>query len=158
MSARFRENVFYAYGNEYDLTPMIWRGNRHPVDMVCPDHGLFCMKPKTFLTERGCPKCQAEHHPRGTPRLRPHGRPNVAYSLCLVRVGVGRLGLEMREGSVPEGTIYGKTFDTRKRCALLDHLIRGWLPTSYGAAGSIPEAHLMDIITLIQSVPSEGFR
>lgn len=50
------------FGDEYDLTNVIYNGNNTPIEMKCSIHGEFYKKPRHILENKtGCKKCVKEN-------------------------------------------------------------------------------------------------
>lgn len=47
-----------VHNNKYDYSTVVYTGNQHKVEIICPDHGSFFQKAGNHLNlEQGCPKC-----------------------------------------------------------------------------------------------------
>lgn len=56
----FRLDCARIWGNVYDYSRTKYKDNHTPVDVQCPTHGPFRLKPRDHVQRRvGCPKCPA---------------------------------------------------------------------------------------------------
>lgn len=46
-----------VHGDKYDYSLVDYKDNITPVDIICPDHGVFSQIPKSHLKGHGCPIC-----------------------------------------------------------------------------------------------------
>ena len=59
----FIEKSIKIHGDKYDYSKVDYKGYKTPVEIICPIHGSFWMKPFVHLQptyQRGCPKCGIE--------------------------------------------------------------------------------------------------
>lgn len=55
---QFIEKAFNVHGDKYSYHLVDYKGdNKTPVDIVCPEHGVFQQKPNGHLSGDGCPRC-----------------------------------------------------------------------------------------------------
>ena len=70
----FYERLHTMYGNRYDTSLVDYKGRETHITLICPDHGLFVITPRTLLNgekgkaPHGCWKCNglpdpSENHP-----------------------------------------------------------------------------------------------
>lgn len=52
-----------VYGNRYDYSKVVYKGNKEKVCVICPEHGEFWVTPNNHLRGSRCPGCF------GTPKL-----------------------------------------------------------------------------------------
>ena len=46
------------HGDKYDYSKVKYLGNKKKVEIICPKHGSFWVKPNAHLTSKcGCPRC-----------------------------------------------------------------------------------------------------
>lgn len=45
----------------YDYSRVEYKGNKKKVEIICPKHGLFHIRPNDFLSGHRCPKCGVEN-------------------------------------------------------------------------------------------------
>lgn len=56
--SKFIELASSIHDNKYDYSKVVYSGNKKPVDIVCPTHGIFSQKPNSHTTSKaGCPSC-----------------------------------------------------------------------------------------------------
>jgi len=48
------------HGDRYDYSLVDYKGNKHPVEIICKKHGSFFQKPIKHLVGHGCPICGRE--------------------------------------------------------------------------------------------------
>jgi very-short-patch-repair endonuclease len=54
----FLEKAYERHGNKYDYTQMTFVNYSTPIDIVCPEHGIFTLTPKAHIkSHTKCPKC-----------------------------------------------------------------------------------------------------
>lgn len=54
----FIKNAKAIHGDKYDYSKIIYTGNKKPVEIICPDHGVFWQKPNSHVTgKNGCRLC-----------------------------------------------------------------------------------------------------
>ena len=59
----FIEKSIKIHGDKYDYSKVDYKGYKTPVEIICPIHGSFWMKPFVHLQptyQQGCPKCGIE--------------------------------------------------------------------------------------------------
>lgn len=55
----FIEKARAMHGDTYDYSKVVYRNNRTPVEIICPEHGSFWQRPGDHLQKRrGCPACR----------------------------------------------------------------------------------------------------
>lgn len=55
----FIDNAREVHGDKYDYSKVVYRGNKIPVEIICPTHGSFLKKPNSHISSRsGCQLCQ----------------------------------------------------------------------------------------------------
>ena len=64
-SVEDRRNEFISrarekFGDKYDLSGVNYVNNKTKVDIICPEHGLFQIRPAAFINGNGCPKCASK--------------------------------------------------------------------------------------------------
>lgn len=47
------------HGGEYDYREVIYNGAFKPVNIICPEHGIFHQTPSVHLSGSGCPHCRS---------------------------------------------------------------------------------------------------
>jgi predicted RNA-binding Zn-ribbon protein involved in translation (DUF1610 family) len=56
----FIRDSIKIHGEKYDYSQVVYVSSKHPVKIVCSEHGIFMQKPNTHLNTKkihGCPKC-----------------------------------------------------------------------------------------------------
>ena len=53
----FIESTRKKYGDKYDYSKVVYKGNKRKVCIICPEHGEFWVTPNNFYKQKGCPKC-----------------------------------------------------------------------------------------------------
>lgn len=56
----FIEKAAAIHGDKYDYSQVIYTGNKNPVNIICPTHGIFQQKPIGHLSGSGCNSCGKE--------------------------------------------------------------------------------------------------
>ena len=56
-SEEFIEAAKRRFGDKYDYSKVVYKGNKRKVCIICPEHGEFWVTPNNFLNQNGCPKC-----------------------------------------------------------------------------------------------------
>lgn len=51
-----------VHGTKYDYSKVKYRNNHIKIEIVCPEHGSFWMRPNSHLHGQGCPICGHNHH------------------------------------------------------------------------------------------------
>ena len=51
--AKFRD----VHGEKYNYDSVKYKNNKTPVEVICPEHGSFFIKPQLLMEGHGCPKC-----------------------------------------------------------------------------------------------------
>jgi hypothetical protein len=46
-----------CFGDRYDYTSVVYKGNKKPIIIICNKHGVFEMTPNNHLRGHGCPRC-----------------------------------------------------------------------------------------------------
>ena len=64
-SVEDRRNEFISrarkkFGDKYDLSGVNYVNNKTKVNVICPEHGLFQIRPAAFINGHGCPKCASK--------------------------------------------------------------------------------------------------
>ena len=59
----FIKKAIDVYGNQYDYSKVVYKGNKEKVCIICPEHGEWWVTPNNFLRGSRCPDCY------GTPKL-----------------------------------------------------------------------------------------
>lgn len=57
----FIEKSRKIHGDKYDYSRVIYRNNRTPVEIICPEHGSFLQTPDSHLQGKGCIECGKKH-------------------------------------------------------------------------------------------------
>jgi predicted nucleic acid-binding Zn-ribbon protein len=57
----FERKAKLIHGNKYDYSKVHYINALSKVELVCPNHGSFYMRPNDHLNGNGCPKCGIEH-------------------------------------------------------------------------------------------------
>ena len=57
----FIEKSRKIHGDKYDYSKVVYKGNKTPVCIICPKHGVFYQKPNSHLNGCGCTKCKGEN-------------------------------------------------------------------------------------------------
>lgn len=71
----FYERLHTMYGNRYDTSLADYKGRETHITLICPDHGLFAITPRTLLNgekgkaPHGCWKCSGLPDPSENPPL-----------------------------------------------------------------------------------------
>lgn len=50
------------WDREYDYSLVKYEHNKKKVEIICPEHGVFLMKPNSILVGQGCPVCGLKYH------------------------------------------------------------------------------------------------
>ena len=58
-TAEFIEKVTQVHKNKYDYSKTIYKNNKSPINIICPEHGLFAQSASMHLRGVGCPLCGA---------------------------------------------------------------------------------------------------
>lgn len=56
----FTEKANNLHNNKYDYSEVVFKTNRKPVTIICPEHGKFQQTTSNHLKGHGCKKCQYE--------------------------------------------------------------------------------------------------
>lgn len=59
-SKTFEEKSRMVHGNKYDYSKANYKNALTKVDLICPNHGVFSIRPNDHLNGCGCPKCGIE--------------------------------------------------------------------------------------------------
>jgi len=181
----FKERVQIEYGNEYNLSIVKYEGTKNPVNIICPDHGVFKITPDNFIYNAGCPMCRGVHkrgYParRGKgvePKIKPGRKSTVKYyNFYIHNVSGGFLKFGITSGSVEDRrfyidlasdfkhkTVFTKTFYNRRLCAAVERVIKLSFKTGVAPAGSMSDGitetvdlkHLDQIIRIVESFPPD---
>ncbi len=71
----FFERLHEMYGNRYDTSLVDYKGSEKHITLICPEHGLFTIRPRTLINgekgkaPHGCWKCVGLQDPSETPHL-----------------------------------------------------------------------------------------
>lgn len=71
----FFERLHEMYGNRYDTSLVDYKGSDNRITLICPDHGMFTIRPRTLLNgekgkaPHGCWKCSGLPDPSENPPL-----------------------------------------------------------------------------------------
>ena len=59
----FIEKAKLIHGNKYDYSKTIYKNANTKIEIICPVHNSFYMKPSDHIGPRacGCPKCSIEN-------------------------------------------------------------------------------------------------
>ena len=57
---QFLHEAHKIHGNKYDYSNVEYLDSLTPVEIICPEHGLFLQKPASHLAGHGCPSCAAK--------------------------------------------------------------------------------------------------
>lgn len=58
----FIKKANVVHNNKYDYSQVVYKTNHTKVDIICPEHGVFSMKPYSHLYgKQGCPLCKESH-------------------------------------------------------------------------------------------------
>lgn len=181
---KFIERIQLEYNNEYDLSRIDFKGSKHPIDVICPVHGLFSITPDNLIYNRGCPSCRGVH-PRGyparlgkgdTPKKTPGRKPYLEYHRFYIhksdgdflKFGITSGDVECRRIAVENlsdfkfETVFIRTFYDRRLCAAVERTIKLAFKTGVVSSGSMCEGltetvalrHLDQIIDIVCSFPS----
>ena len=55
---KFKNIINIKYNNKYDLSKVWYRTDQYPIQVICPIHGSFTIKPSILSNGRGCIECQ----------------------------------------------------------------------------------------------------
>lgn len=55
---KFKNIINIKYNNKYDLSKVWYRNDQYPIEIICPIHGSFIIKPSILSNGRGCIECQ----------------------------------------------------------------------------------------------------
>ena len=59
---QFTDKALNVHGDKYSYHLVNYKGdNKTPVEIVCPDHGVFSQKPNGHLSGDGCPRCARDY-------------------------------------------------------------------------------------------------
>lgn len=58
-TAEFVEKAKQVHKNKYDYSKTIYKNNKSPINIICPEHGLFAQSASMHLRGVGCPLCGA---------------------------------------------------------------------------------------------------
>jgi|688.fasta_scaffold78188_2 hypothetical protein len=69
-SDKFKEQANVVHDNKYDYSKVNYVNNNTPIEIICPEHGIFYQTPGSHLSGRRCPDCArlsgAEKHTKWT--------------------------------------------------------------------------------------------
>lgn len=55
----FIEKAMVIHGDKYDYSKVVYTGNKKPVEVICPNHGSFFIKPNSHISSKGgCTSCR----------------------------------------------------------------------------------------------------
>lgn len=58
LNNNFVEDARKIHGDKYDYSKVKYLGNKRKVEIICPKHGSFWVKPNAHVTKKcGCPRC-----------------------------------------------------------------------------------------------------
>lgn len=57
----FIEIANKRFNYKYDYSKVVWKGLKHTIDIICPEHGLFRQTPRLHLKTLGCQKCSGHY-------------------------------------------------------------------------------------------------
>ena len=57
----FIDNLKERFGDKYNYSKVVYRGNKDKVCIICPEHGEFWSTPQSLLKNHGCPKCSGNY-------------------------------------------------------------------------------------------------
>ena len=55
---QFIVDAIKTHGNRYDYSRVVYRGNKFPVEICCPEHGWFLQRPDNHIHGAGCFFCK----------------------------------------------------------------------------------------------------
>lgn len=55
---KFKNIINIKYNNKYDLSKVWYRNDQYPIQVTCPIHGSFTIKPTILYNNRGCNECK----------------------------------------------------------------------------------------------------
>jgi len=58
---QFIKKAIVVHGDKYNYSLVNYITNRTKVDIICPKHGVFSIRPTDHLYGKGCPKCGREN-------------------------------------------------------------------------------------------------
>lgn len=94
---KFIDRAAKVHDNKYDYSKVNYTGDKKPVDIICPHHGLFSQLPSDHKQGRGCNQCADEY--RGFNRSGYKGRQTILYILQvdhLFKIGITSGSIEKR--------------------------------------------------------------
>ena len=53
----FIQKALTKHGEQYDYSRVVYVNNKTPVEIICPEHGVFYQRPDSHLVGKGCPFC-----------------------------------------------------------------------------------------------------
>lgn len=56
-TGQFQQRSIAVHGLKYDYSLVVYKGNKIPVLIICPEHGVFKQTPTSHLSGNGCPIC-----------------------------------------------------------------------------------------------------
>lgn len=60
-SETFAEKAREVHGDKYDYSRVDYKNNHTKVEIICPEHGSFWMRPNSHLNGEGCVQCYLEN-------------------------------------------------------------------------------------------------
>ena len=54
---QFAQEARCVHGDKYDYSKVVYKNNNTPVEIICPEHGSFFMRPSDHLHGCECPSC-----------------------------------------------------------------------------------------------------
>ncbi|HSE99733.1 MAG TPA: hypothetical protein VLA48_02465 [Nitrososphaeraceae archaeon] len=58
----FIEKVNLLFNNKYDYSLINYKNSNSLIDIICPQHGVFCKKASKHIQGQGCPICSSLNH------------------------------------------------------------------------------------------------
>lgn len=85
------------HGDKYDYSLVEYVNGQKPIKLICPEHGVFTIKPNSLLAGNGCSKCSGNYHPSTEEWIesakKVHGDlydySRVVYTMNKVKVEIG---------------------------------------------------------------------
>jgi len=145
------------YGNGYFFDPANFHNMSTPLDVVCPDHGVFVTTPANLIYNAGCPKCRgvdARGYParRGkgdNPKKRPGRVPRVKYyHFYIIRISPDEIKFGVSPDVITPPPAFVRTFRNDYRCNAIKRIMKSAFKTTITHS-----KHYDDIVKIINSFP-----
>lgn len=178
-----KERIKEEYDNGYDLSKTVFKGSTQPINIVCPDHGVFTTTPNNLIYNRGCKQCRGVHT-RGYPKklnkgIIPKKKPGPKllinyHHFYIHNVSGGFLKFGITSGNVESRRlmiesvsdfqhtlIFYRIFYDRKICASIERAIKTSFNTGVAPPGTMRDGstetidlkYLIQLIKIVCSFP-----